>query len=260
MAALGDLEAEVGRNAELARAHHRRAEQLEIALEQTRLACGERDRRMAWLEAELDLARSDAASRLRGLAALGAELDELRLTARGQATRIRLEALREGAEVSARVRALAGAPEDAAESLLRALERAIERLGSGWDPPEERTEQPEPVVDAAISAPGAELAELEAALDEGAPDPAPTAVAGRRVLVDIGPFRDFSQLVSFEDAANSITAASEISIRRFSEGRASIDVSLREPVDLLRELESRWDLDFEVRSNGGGELILDLNG
>ncbi|MGB2851111.1 MAG: hypothetical protein WBC01_05530 [Solirubrobacterales bacterium] len=257
-AALGQAEADAGRSAELVRAQQARTEQFEIALEQTRQACVERDRRMAYLEAELDLARSDSASQLRGLAALGADLEELRVTARGQATRIRLDALREAAEVSVRARALVGAPEGVAESLLGALGSAIERLGSAWE--EDAEPDAEPVPKLALAAAPAEpdaLDELEAALDRRA-DPVADPVDDRCVLVNIGPFHDFSQLVSFEDAANSIEATSEISIRRFSEGRASIDVSLREPVDLLRELESRWDLGFEVRSNGSGELILDL--
>jgi hypothetical protein len=224
------------------------------------VACAERDRRIAWLEAELDLSRSQAASQLRGLAALGAELQDLRLSARGQATRIRLEALREAAEVSARVRTLVGAPEGAAESLLRAIERAIDRLGSVWEGSDPEDGDP-PRTGAATEDDGdSELTELEAALERhGAPgvdEPADDA----RILVDIGPFSDFSQLVSFEDAANAIDATSEISIRRFSGGRASIDVSLREPIDLLQELKSGCELDFEVRSNSADELVLDLAG
>jgi hypothetical protein len=102
------------------------------------------------------------------------------------------------------------------------------------------------------------LAELEAVLERHGETSAVEPPDDARVLVDIGPFSDFSQLVSFEDAANSIDATSEISIRRFSDGRASIDVSLREPIDLLGELKSRCELDFEVRSSDAGELVLDL--
>jgi len=87
----------------------------------------------------------------------------------------------------------------------------------------------------------------------------PAAESGRRVSVDIGPFEDFSQLVRFEDAANAIGATGDISIKRFSEGRARIDVGLSEPVDLLRELEARCDLEFKVRSTSEDELILDVD-
>ena len=82
----------------------------------------------------------------------------------------------------------------------------------------------------------------------------------RRVSVDIGPFADFSQLVRFEDAANSIGATGDISIKRFSGGRARIDVALSEPVDLLRELEENCDLEFRVRSRTGDEIVLDVEG
>lgn len=291
--ALAEAESDAGRQSELARAHAARSGQLELALDQTRQACIERDRRAEYLQAELDLSRSEAASRLRALAALGGQIEELRVTARGQATRIRLGALREAAEVSARIRALAGAPEEAAESMLAALEEALERLGNAQlaagaeAATEERTSVPVPVYDpsaarpAAKSAESSELAELEAALEPRSPDsPAPEAAiaispgsaAAPRVVaeapsadgeqsisVDIGPFSDFSQLVSFEDAANAIGATSEISIRRFSEGRASIEVSLREPIDLLAELEANCDLRFQVRSRDAGGLILDLD-
>ena len=104
---------------------------------QTRQACIERDRRIAYLQTELDLSRAEGASQLRALATLGSELEELRVSSRGQATRIRLGALREAAEVSGRIRALAGAPEAAAEGMLAALERALERLGNDWEGAEE---------------------------------------------------------------------------------------------------------------------------
>ena len=82
------------------------------------------------------------------------------------------------------------------------------------------------------------------------------AAAHRRVSVDVGPFEDFSQLVRFEDAANAIGGTGDISIKRFSGGRARIDVALSEPVDLLRELEENCDLEFKVRSRTGDEIVL----
>ena len=81
----------------------------------------------------------------------------------------------------------------------------------------------------------------------------------RSISVDIGPFADFSQLVRFEDAANAIGATGDISIKRFSGGRAQIDVALSEPVDLLRELEENCDLEFRVRSQNDDSLVLDVD-
>ncbi len=79
------------------------------------------------------------------------------------------------------------------------------------------------------------------------------------VKVEIGPLGDFSQLVGFEDAAGQIDATSEISVERFSEGRATLSMRLNEPVELLRELEERSPLDFRVRHTAADNLILDID-
>jgi len=79
------------------------------------------------------------------------------------------------------------------------------------------------------------------------------------VRVEIGPLDDFSQLVGFEDAAGQIDATADISVERFSEGRATLSMRLDEPVDLLRELEQRSPLDFRVRRTSGDNLILDVD-
>ena len=63
----------------------------------------------------------------------------------------------------------------------------------------------------------------------------------------------------FEDAARSIGATSEISIKRFSEGRATMAVQLREPVALLRELEERCDLEFVIRDTRRDRVVLDVD-
>ena len=79
------------------------------------------------------------------------------------------------------------------------------------------------------------------------------------VEVEIGPLGDFSQLVGFEDAAGKIGATSEISVRRFSEGRATLAMRLAEPVELLRELEERAPMEFRVRRTDQDRVILDLD-
>jgi hypothetical protein len=279
---LADLEAEAGREAEVARAERARAEGLELELERCRVNCFERDRRVARLEAELELSRSAAAGQVRGLAALGVRLEELLVGARGQATRIRLQALREAAEVSLRARGVAAAREEVTDPLLRSLALAIDRVGTEWNQAEDAEARDADARDVGEDdeageepSRGDELEELEAAVGAEASveqaGTAETAVANgtgspnghgsspRRVSVDIGPFRDFSQLVSFEDAANAIGATGEIAIRRFSGGRASIEVPLQEPVDLLAELERRCDLEFQVRSADDDEIVLDLD-
>ena len=197
---------------------------------------------------------------MRGLAALGAELEALRVSSRATATRIRLQALGEAGAVGGAIRDLGSLPAEATESLLLAVERAIDRVASDWSEAEDDLEASEEFAAAAeaeiapapIAPPEPEGEIIVSRGSSGGGD------GGRHVTVDVGPFRDFSQLVSFEDAANAIAATGEISIRRFSGGRAEIDVSLNGPVDLLHELEQRFDLNFEVRSRREDEIVLDL--
>src|SRR4051812_23534047 len=129
------------------------------------------------------------------LEAVSARLEEIQAQARGQATRIRMKALREAVEVSRRVQALADAQSETAEAA----------------PP-----------------------------NGAAPIPAPAEPAGAdglfegQVRLEIGPLGDFSQLVGFEDAIGQLGAA-DISVERFSEGRATLSMRLDEPTELLRE-------------------------
>ncbi len=74
-----------------------------------------------------------------------------------------------------------------------------------------------------------------------------------------GPLDDFSQLVGFEDAAGAIAATSEISVRRFTRGRATLEMKLAEPVELLRELEERAPFEFRVRDRRFDRLVLDVD-
>jgi hypothetical protein len=78
------------------------------------------------------------------------------------------------------------------------------------------------------------------------------------IKLEIGPLDDFSQLVGFEDAIGEI-GASEISVERFSEGRATLSMHLDEPIELLRELEERSPLEFRVRRTADDNVILDVD-
>ena len=78
------------------------------------------------------------------------------------------------------------------------------------------------------------------------------------IKLEIGPLGDFSQLVGFEDAVGRL-GASEISVERFSEGRATLSMQLDEPVDLLRELEEHSPFDFNVRRTADDNLVLDVD-
>jgi hypothetical protein len=154
---------------------------------------------------------------MRSLAALGRQLEEIRTQARGQATQIRLKALKDASELVERVSDVAKLP-------------GVVRTTTNGD--------------------GGQGGERDAE---------PGDVFNGIVHVDVGPLSDFSQLVALEDAAGSIDAASEIKIRRFSQGRAELDMRLSEPVELLRELERRCDLEFRVRSLKDGRVVLDVD-
>src|SRR4029077_16050283 len=78
------------------------------------------------------------------------------------------------------------------------------------------------------------------------------------VKMEIGPLGDYSQLVGLEDAISRLGAA-EISIERFSEGRATRSMQRDEPVARLRELEEHAPLEFKVRRNEDDNLILDVD-
>jgi len=171
----------------------------------------EREREMRVLDQRLREANECHDRSIASLDAITARLEELETQARGQATRIRMKALREAVEVSKKVKALTDAEADAAAN------------GSAIEPAE---------------------------ADEG-------LYAGR-VKLEIGPLGDFSQLVGFEDAVGQI-GASEISVERFSEGRATFSMNLDQPVDLLRELEELSNVEFKVRHTASDNLILDVD-
>lgn len=173
----------------------------------------EREREMRVLDQRLREANECHDRSIASLDAITARLEELEAQARGQATRIRMKALREAVEVSKKVKALTDAEADASAAA----------NGGALEPPE---------------------------ADEG-------LYAGR-VKLEIGPLGDFSQLVGFEDAVGQI-GASEISVERFSEGRATFSMNLDQPVDLLRELEEFSNVEFKVRHTASDNLILDVD-
>jgi ABC-type transporter Mla subunit MlaD len=196
-----------------------------------------RERELEQAQEELELLRAESEDRLASFAALAEQLDEIRGQARGQATRIRLQALRDAAELTERISELAKRPAGMRERLLDALEEAIARIGSDEEAP--RAHAP---VDS-----------------NGHLQRTPEELFDGTVLIDIGPLSDFSQLVGFEDAAEAIAATSQISVRRFTQGRATLDLRLAEPVELLRELEERAPFDFKVRDTRSDRLILDVD-
>ena len=247
------LESELGVRSEALRSRDAEIERLGTETGALSRRIVEQEREIGDMRAALVSARLRADEELRSLTVLGRQLEELRVGARGQATRIRLRALREAAELNARLvdaTSSESGEESARERILEALEDAIDRVGGEWE-----VEKPIP--------PGAlgltTIPVIEVANGASPPTRVNGSGSRRRVSVDVGPFADFSQLVRFEDAANAIGATGDISIKRFSEGRARIDVALSEPIDLLRELEERCDLEFKVRSSSNDSIVLDVD-
>jgi DNA-directed RNA polymerase subunit K/omega len=177
----------------------------------------DREREIRGLHERLQEAETRHDREIASLETVSSKLDEIQAQARGQATRIRMKALREAVEVGRRARELSEAQADAG---------AVAPNGN---------------------APGSPVEQAAQNLFEGL------------VKVEIGPLDDFSQLVGFEDAAGQIDATAEISVERFSEGRATLSMRLDEPVELLRELEQRSPLDFRVRRTAADNLILDVD-
>jgi hypothetical protein len=180
----------------------------------------EREREIRGLNEQLRQADERHDRSIASLEAVTARLQEIEAQARGQATRIRMKALREAVEVGRRAQELADAEESA---------------------------------DAAPAAPPASAA----GHPDGGDGISQESFEGT-ISVEIGPLGDYSQLVGIEDAIGRL-GASEISIERFSEGRATLKMNLDEPVDLLRELEEQSPLEFRVRRAADDNLVLDVD-
>jgi chromosome segregation ATPase len=174
----------------------------------------EREREIRGLSERLREANERHDRSIASLDAVSSRLEDINSQARGQATRIRMKALREAVEVSKRVQELTEAEAAGTES--------------------------------APGANGNGQGDFLDGIFEGA------------IKLEIGPLGDFSQLVGFEDAVGQI-GASEISVERFSEGRATLSMRLDQPVELLRELDELSTLDFKVRHTAADNLILDVD-
>jgi uncharacterized coiled-coil protein SlyX len=181
----------------------------------------EREREIRGLTERLREANECHDRSIASLDAVTERLEELQAQARGQATRIRMKALREAVEVSKKIQALSEA-------------------------------EPEAVAEANHAA------GTNGANGGGAAPTSDDGLFEGEVRLEIGPLGDFSQLVGFEDAVGRL-GASEISIERFSEGRATLSMRLDQPVELLRELEELSTLDFKVRHTAPDNLILDID-
>jgi hypothetical protein len=174
------------------------------------------------------LLRSDAGN---AIVALGRRLEEIHAQARRQATRIRMAALEDAVQISDRVKELTTLRDELGSKVQDLAGKAGIKIGS----------------DEAVVAP------LHSA------NGSPPGVFSGPVEVEIGPLRDFAQLSGFEDAAAGIDSSADVSIKRFSDGRATFSMNFAQPVELLRELEERTPFEFKVRDTRSDGVVLDLD-
>src|SRR5215208_4237644 len=202
-----------------------------IAARDARLARLEREaQRLAERVVEREKRLQDALRRPM-VAAVSKGIEEIYRQARRQATRIRMKALDDAVQMADRVTELTSLRDELGARIAELAEVARTRLG--------------------IEAGQPALERPRGASAEG-------MYAGR-VEVEVGPLNDFAQLTGFEDAAAGIRGASEIHVKRFSRGRATVSMNLADPVELLRELEERAPFDFVVRDMRRDGLTLDVD-
>jgi hypothetical protein len=223
----------------------------------------ERERTIRDLTERLEEANACHDRSIASLDKVTARLEELQAQARGQATRIRMKALREAVEVGKRAQALneiesapasAPRPDIAAEAAAveeRAAEAATEVSANGHG----ATVSPNGMANGNGASNGNGNGHAAASAE---PDTSWTpGLYEGKVRLEIGPLGDFSQLVGFEDAVGKL-GATDVLVERFSEGRATFSMRLERPVDLLSELESHSAIDFKVRHTAPDNLILDV--
>jgi hypothetical protein len=165
-------------------------------------------------------------------AAVGKGIEEIYGQARRQATRIRMKALEDAVQMADRVTELSKLRDELGSRVSELAEVARARLGMEEDRPPVGMEPAQTAADGVYAGP---------------------------VEVEVGPLSDFAQLAGFEDAAARIQGASEIKVRRFSGGRATVSMNLAGPVELLRELEEQAPFDFIVRDRRRDGLVLDVD-
>ena len=196
----------------------------------------EREREIRALNGELLEAHRRQDRSIASLESISRRLQEIEAQARGQATRIRMKALGEAVELGRRAQAMGEAGQDGESA---AGDAASSQNG-------------------AAASNGAASHNGAASNGNGAGEFDAQSLFEGLIKLEIGPLDDFSQLVGFEDAIGEI-GASEISVERFSEGRATLSMHLDEPIELLRELEERSPLEFRVRRTADDNVILDVD-
>ena len=132
-AALDAAARDAAASADALRARDAKIRDLERVTERLGERIVERDRELREVRDELADALARAADDTRALVALARQVEEIRSQARGQATRIRLRALHDAADLSEKFAELAKRPGAAGGRLIETLEETVKRLGADLD-------------------------------------------------------------------------------------------------------------------------------
>jgi hypothetical protein len=213
-----------------------------------------RDARLARLEREAEQLAERVVEREKRLheilrrpvtGAVTKGVEEIYDQARRQATRMRMKALADAIHMADRVVELSKLRDELGARVNELADIARSRLGMEA----ETTTGPMAIGDS----------EGEPPQMAASPAGPPKRTYDGKVEVEVGPLSDFAQLTGFEDAASGIDGASEVRLRRFAAGRATVSLNLDGPVELLRELEERSPFEFVVRDTRQGGLVLDVD-
>jgi len=154
------------------------------------------------------------------------------------------------------------------------LQETVRQLGSEDQPaprvesaPAHRPYEPPP------AAPEPEAGEPPPGEDDALTYPAPAATNGHGTatvdpveisalsstvaIVDAGPFADLIELRHFEDDLASLPAVRDVRVRRFGQGRATIEVGMTGAHELGRELP-RLDRAMEIANGPEGQFMIEL--
>jgi hypothetical protein len=93
----------------------------------------------------------------------------------------------------------------------------------------------------------------ERPVEVAAPEPDPPWAAapspdvfGPAIELDAGPFGDLASLTRFEQSLHTLPGVTEVYIRGFAAGRATIDLALHGPAPLLQEMTDRLPYQLDV--------------
>jgi hypothetical protein len=94
----------------------------------------------------------------------------------------------------------------------------------------------------------------ERRIDPPRATPPAQEVFGPAIELDAGPFGDLASLTRFEQSLHALPGVSEVYIRGFAAGRATIDLALHAPSPLLQEMTDRLPYRLDVGSTDRGHI------